>query len=143
MNGRLVYSSSRVWADVRVPYDARPSDRLFYVLIKDDSLEEARIYRNDIAIINLAYSPRRGQLSAIETPQKILLGYCFNLQNGLFCVESVCDCPDCLPQYIPQESILTIGPVSWISRQQGNARICFGYRKVKATPEGIERLELP
>jgi hypothetical protein len=132
MNKRLVYESSYTWMDIRAPYDSRRSDRLFYVLVKDDSLEEARIYRNDIAVINFANQPCQGQLAAIETMQELLLGYCFSLPNGVIRVESVCDCFDCPPHYIPKNNVLKIGSVSWICRQEGNARITFGYRKVKA-----------
>jgi hypothetical protein len=137
MTAQVLRLSTYEWIEISIPVDARPTDRLFPVFIEDDSLELARIYKNDVAIVNLACQPCQGQFAAIEALQGFLLGYCFELPNGLIRVESACNCPDCPPQYIPQSSISKYGPVSWVYRCQGNGCITFGYRKIRAKQKGI------
>jgi hypothetical protein len=142
MSGQLVELSTFTWIEFCIPYDARPTDRLFPVLIDDDSLEEAGIYKNDIALVNLACKPCQGQFAAIETLQEYLLGYVFKLPNGSILLESACTCLGCTPRYIPQSSILNLAPVSWICRSQGNASYTFGYSRVRTPQRRRERLEL-
>lgn len=132
MGQRLVELSAFERIEVCVPYDARPTGRLQYLLIEDDSVEQAGILRNDVAIIDLAREPCQGRVVAVETLQDLLLGYYFKLGNGDVRIESICECSECLPLIIPPQAIVSLGPVAWLCRRQGNAYISFAYRKIKA-----------
>jgi hypothetical protein len=134
MTGQLVLLAHAAWVEFLPPSDARPTDRLLPILIEDASLEEVEIYRNDVALVNLAHRPARGQVAAVETPQSILLGYCYNNTDGVIRVESVCGCARCGPRFITPESVLNYGPVSWISRPGVSGWECFAYRRVDLTP---------
>jgi len=130
MRGQLVKLSHVTWVEFLPPADARSSDRLLPVFIEDESLEEAAIYKHDVAIVNLALRPVQGQVAIVETSQIFLLGYCFENAQGVIRVESVCGCARCPPRFITPQSVLAYGPVSWISRPGAGGWTCFAYHRV-------------
>jgi hypothetical protein len=118
-------------AQLVIPPGSRPSDRFLPIRINTEELREAEIYRGDIIYANLSLMPSEGQFTAIQTLQRVLLGFLFATLTEYLRVECACRCLSCGPLFIHPASILSIGPVTNTLRRNGHATMVFSYRKFR------------